>query len=169
MTLVKFNRPSGNQRFPFAGAPFYGDVLNNLFDPNFNPEANSTIIPPVNISETEDHYLIELASAGNKKEDFQLNLEDGKLTVSVEKKSAPEKSAPADNSPAGDSADPREQPRHYTRREFTQAGFSRSFNLPEEADQNEVNAEYENGILSISIGKREDVKLRKVARKIAIK
>lgn len=158
MTLVKFNRPARDQRFPFAGTPFYGDLFNNLFDPNFQPEAPSLVIPPVNISETEDQYLIELASPGYRKEDFQLNLEDGKITVSLEHKIA-----------SGEEDQVQPEVKNYTRREYTLSAFSRSFNLPEEADQNAVHAGYENGILRISIGKREEVKLRKIARNIEIK
>lgn len=174
MTLVKFNRAGRDYRFPFTGTPFYGDVLNTLFDtntaPSFQPAAG---IPPVNLSETEDHYLVELAAPGYKKEDFQLNLEDGKLTVSGEAEKKAEASAEVNadvNNVAPDNAFiNNEAAKHYSRREFEVKVFSRSFTLPDEADQNAVNAVYENGILSITIGKREDVKLRKVARKIEIK
>ena len=58
---------------------------------------------------------------------------------------------------------------NYTRREIVQSVFSRSFTLPEEADQDVINATYDAGILTITIGKREDVKLRKIARNIVIK
>lgn len=152
MTLVKFNRGGRNQGFPYAGTPYFGDVLSTFFDNHFMPELQGSTLPPVNIAENENQYTIELASPGRKKEDFQLNLENGQLTISVEVKE-----------------EGTEENRQFTRREFSHAAFSRSFTLPEEADQNSVNASYQDGILAITIGKREEVKLRKVARKIDIK
>lgn len=153
MTFVKFNQPARGQRFPFN--PIYSDLLSNLSDSHPAGEISTGGIPPVNISETPMHYQIDLAAPGNKKEDFVLSIEDGKLTVSIAKKEeATERAAEILN---------------YTRREIVQSIFSRSFNLPEEADQDVINATYDAGILTITIGKREDVKLRKIARNIVIK
>lgn len=152
MTYVKFNQPGKDQRSFLT--PFYGDLLTNLFDTHPKSEISTAGIPPVNISETASSYLIELAAPGNKREDFLLNLEDGKLSISVEKKEA--------------AKDEGEEIK-YTRREIIHTAFSRSFTLPEEADQDAINASYDQGILTITINKREDVKLRKLARKIDIK
>ena len=151
MTLIKFNRGGRDLRFPLAGSPFYSDVLSNFFDNSFLPESGASTLPPVNISETESQFHIELASPGRSKEEFQIQLEDGKLTISLEKKE-----------------ENKEENKQFTRREFSLAAFSRSFTLPEDADQNAVNAEYQNGILVISIGKKEEVKQKKIARKIEI-
>ncbi len=152
MTLVKFNRGGRNQGFPYAGTPYFGDVLNTLFENSVAPELRTGTMPPVNISDNDAAYTIEFVSPGRTKEDFQLNLEDGRLTVSSEK-----------------NKEVTEEKKQFSLKEFSLTPFTRSFTLPEEADQNAINAGYENGILTITISKREDVKLRKVARKIDIK
>lgn len=153
MTFVKFNQPVRGHRFPFT--PFYGDLLSKLVDSHPEDEISTGGIPPVNISETPMHYQIDLAAPGNKKEDFVLSIEDGKLTVSIASKEQ--------------SSEPVAKTLNYSRREIVQSVFSRSFTLPEEADQDVIDATYSAGILTITIGKREDVKLRKILRNIEIK
>ncbi len=149
MTLVKFNRGGRDLRVPSVNASL--DLLNSFFDNSFWPEANGNTLPPVNISETDSIYNIELASPGKSKEDFQIDLENGILKISTEKKE-----------------ETNEENKEYTRREFKHLSFTRSFTLPKEADENQVSAEYTNGILHLKIGKKEEVKQKKIVRKIEI-
>ncbi len=92
----------------------------------------------VNLKNTPTNFVIELAAPGLKKEDFKIEVEKNTLTISADKKT--------------------ENAESYQRKEFDYQQFSRSFSLPEIADQDNINAKYEDGILSIVIEKKEVVK-----------
>jgi HSP20 family protein len=98
-------------------------------------------MPHVNILETENSYKIELAVPGLTKEDFKIELKKDNLSVWAEKK-----------------VEQTEEQKNYTRREFQYNSFARSFVLPEGIDAEKINAEYLNGILNITIGKKEQAK-----------
>ncbi|HWW37790.1 Hsp20/alpha crystallin family protein [Pedobacter sp.] len=95
-------------------------------------------IPGVNILESDADYKIELAAPGLNKEDFQINLKKDTLSVWAEKKVS------------------EEDKKEYTRREFDYFSFARSFVLPESVDGDKISAEYTNGILNITIGKKDE-------------
>ncbi|WP_369410192.1 Hsp20/alpha crystallin family protein [Hufsiella ginkgonis] len=107
-------------------------------------------VPAVNIAETENHYHIELAAPGLKKEDFKINLEKNMLSISAENKSAA----------AGET-------KKYNRREYSYSTFVRSFTLPETVDHANIEAQYTDGILSVNVAKKEEA--RQVTREITIK
>ena len=79
------------------------------------------------------------------KEDFKINIEDGVLSISAERKE-----------------EKNENNERYTRREFAYTSFKRSFNLPENVDSGKISGAYENGILSIDIPKMVEVKQKNV-------
>jgi len=144
MSVVKYSNlfPSVFDRF------FEGD----LFDwTNRNYSVTNTTLPTVNIKETTDNYLVEMAAPGMVKEDFKIELNHDTLTISSEKK------AETENKEEG----------QYTRKEFSYQSFSRSFTLPRTADGEKISAKYENGILVVTIPKREEAK-PKPAKTIAI-
>ena len=97
--------------------------------------------PAVNIRENFSNFAIELAVPGMGKGDFSIELEKDVLTINAKKSSAQESEA--------------EHGEKYTRIEFNYGEFSRSFRLPESVDQKEIQANYENGILSITLPKKE--------------
>ena len=134
MTLVKFNNRTRNN------APYFNNVFDSLFSEALNKNLNVNKVPGVNILETEADYKIELAAPGLNKEDFQINLKKDNLAVWAEKKV--EDGAVAKN---------------YSRKEFDYLSFARSFVLPESVDADKIAAEYLNGILTITIGKKVDV------------
>lgn len=101
---------------------------------NFNP-----IVPAVNIKETDTNFGIELAAPGKKKEDFNIEIDHNVLTISSENKSEKE-----------------ETEGKYTRREFSYSSFRRAFTLPETVNTENINAIYENGVLNVSLPKREE-------------
>ena len=90
-------------------------------------------IPSVNIKETADYYLLELAVPGLEKDDFNIKVVNDLITISAETKSE-EKTVDE----------------KFKRREFNYASFSRSFPLPETVNTDAIVAGYENGILKIS-------------------
>lgn len=147
MSLIKADR-GGNQSLvdKQAGLPsLFNDILNDFWAP-----ADSKWMPAVNITERNDEYKIDLAVPGMEKKDFRVEVDNGILTVSGERKE--------ESTAEGDV---------YTRREFHYGSFMRSFNLPGGADGEKVSASYKDGILSITVGKREEAK-RKPKKKIDI-
>ena len=148
MTLVRFN--SDNNKKKNALMPGFTDVFDSIFNDTFFSDRLMSRVPAANISESKDQYHVELAAPGLKKEDFKLSLERDVLSISVEQT-------------AQDIA----QERNFNKREFSYSSFVRSFTLPESADENGIEAKYENGVLCINIPKREEAKVK--SRQIEIK
>jgi len=145
MTLVKFNS-NNNKNDLMTGL----DVFDSIFNDTFFSNRTMTRVPAANISESKDHYHVELAAPGLKKEDFKLHLEKDVLSISVEQTGQQTQSE-----------------RNYNKREFSYSSFVRSFTLPESADENGIEAKYTDGVLSIDIPKREEAKIQ--SRQIEIK
>jgi HSP20 family protein len=98
-------------------------------------------LPATNILNNEDAFMIEMAVPGMKKSDFKIDVENNVMTISSEEKTESEKAEV-----------------NYTQREFYRNRFSRSFTLPEITDNEKIVAKYEDGILAISIPKKEEAK-----------
>ena len=146
MTLVKFS----NSNRENALKPWFTDVFDSFINDAFVSDRLTTRVPAVNIAETEGAFHIELAAPGLKKEDFKINLEKNVLSISVEK-----------------SSQNTEENKKYNRKEFSYSSFVRSFTLPDSADQSQIGAQYEDGILSINVAKKEEAKL--LTREIEVK
>ena len=132
---------------------FNHPLLSNVF-PSFIDESirreTAAFMPAVNIAEDETNWHIEVSAAGFKKEDFKIRIENDMLTISAEHKD--EKAEPEKNEKNVKA----EKEKNYSRREFRYGSFSRSFRLPKEKVNEEgINAKYENGILNLTIPKRE--------------
>ncbi len=136
MTLVKFNSKTRNT------APYFNNVFDSLFSDALNKNYGVTKVPNVNIYEGTTEYKIELAAPGLTKEDFKIELKKDNLSIWAEKKSE-------ENAVQKD----------YSRKEFDYTSFARSFVLPEGIDADKISAEYNNGILNVTIGKKEEAKL----------
>lgn len=93
-------------------------------------------MPAVNIKDNDDVYELEFAVPGYRKEDLKVNVKDGVITISSEKK-----------------VEKDEKEENYTRREFSYSSFERSFLLPENVDPEKVKAKVTDGVLNLSIGK----------------
>lgn len=144
MTLVRFsnNYPSVFHRF----------FENDLFDwSNQNFSNTNTTLPSVNIKESNDDFEVEVAAPGFSKNDFKIELNHDLLTISSEKQVENEA----------------KENQRFTKREFSYQSFSRSFTLPNTTDNEKIAAKYEDGILKITIPKKEEVK-PKPARQINI-
>lgn len=147
MTLVKFNSEKNKNN---NAVPGLDTVFDSIFNDTFFSDRMVTRVPATNISESADHYHVELAAPGLKKDDFKLKLEGDVLSVSVEQH---HQDLPQD--------------RTYAKREYSYSSFVRSFKLPESADTENIGAKYHDGVLCIDIPKREEAKV--VARQIEIK
>ncbi|SFO00258.1 HSP20 family protein [Bizionia echini] len=121
--------------------------LSSVFTSNFN---SGMSLPKVNIKENADAFEVEMAVPGLKKSDFKIDVDNKVLSISTETKE--------DNK--------HEEP-NYTRREFGYASFKRTFTLPESVDDEKINANYNDGILSILLPKKEEAK-QKPSRTIEI-
>ena len=95
-------------------------------------------MPATNIRENDREYTIELAAPGMAKDDFEVNIDEGMLTISSQKEQ--------DTTTEQDS---------YTRREYNYSSFSRSFKLPDAVRPEEIKARYEEGVLKITVPKQE--------------
>ncbi|SEN09224.1 heat shock protein Hsp20 [bacterium A37T11] len=145
MTLVKFN---GNQHK--AVNPWVNNLFDSLFTDSLGRDPFVAKVPAVNIAEKEDAYQIELAAPGLAKEDFKINVEDDVLTISAEKKSESE-----------------EEGKRYSKREYSYSSFQRSFTLPDSIDQEKIEASYKDGVLFLTVAKKEEAKV--VAKQIEVK
>ncbi|MEO6915063.1 MAG: Hsp20/alpha crystallin family protein [Chitinophagaceae bacterium] len=133
MTYVNFNRPS-NRTFN----NFFNELVNEL--PGSGKDS-SLANPPVNILETENDFQLELNVPGRSKEDFQVTVEKGLLTIAFEKKE--------EVKPEGIKS---------IRKEFTFSSFKRSFSLDDKVDAENIQAKYENGLLKFVLPKKAEVK-----------
>ena len=123
---------------------FFDRFLNNeLMDWGFsNFSSTNTSLPAVNVKETTDEFVIELAAPGMEKKDFKISFKNNVITISSEKEEKKE-----------------DKQENYTRREFSYQSFQRSFTIPDNAVQGDrIEASYKNGILQINLPKREEVK-----------
>ena len=141
---------NSNANFPTLST-WLDDIFNrdlpSVFTSNFN---TGITLPKVNIKETADAFIVEMAVPGLKKSDFHLDLDNQMLTISCEVKE-----------------DNEIKEENYTRREFGYSSFKRTFNLPESVDDEKINAKYTDGILNVLLPKKEEAK-QKPARTIKI-
>lgn len=134
-----------------------GDLFPSLFDDFFRPfnfwDTERTLtVPAVNIEENKDQYLLSLAVPGMKKNDFNINVEGNILTISCEKEEKSEN-----------------KQKNGFRNEFNYSSFSRSFTLPDEVIKDKIDAQYENGVLKLSLPKKEEAKKLTVNKQIPVK
>ncbi|GGX25961.1 Hsp20/alpha crystallin family protein [Aquimarina muelleri] len=141
---------NSNANFP-SMSNWLDDIFNrdlpSVFTSNFNTGIS---LPKVNIKETADTFMVEMAIPGFKKSDFHLELDNQVLSISTETKEENE-----------------HKEENYTRREFGYSSFKRTFNLPESVNDEKINANYKDGILSILLPKKEEAK-QKPARSIKV-
>jgi HSP20 family protein len=149
MTLVKTNN-----RMPSYG---WNNDFNSLLNRFFNDDLNDLnsgydFKPAVNIQEKENEFIMDFSVPGMKKEDFRIKFEDERLIVSAELNEENNK-----------------EEENYTRQEFIRRSFCRTFRVSEDIiDSDKIKASYQDGILSLSLPKREEAK-PKPAKEIAIK
>jgi len=104
----------------------------------------------VNIAENDDNFRIELAAPGWAKADFNIELDNAVLTISAKKEAVEAKEG-----------------EKFLRREFVAKELKRTFNLPETIDVEGLSAAYVNGILTLTLPKKEEAKPQ-APRKVAI-
>ena len=143
MNIIKYD--------PFRELRSLQDDMNRLFMSNLSRgEGNEGFMsgswsPSVDIFENEDKLVLEAELPGMKREDIELSIENNIVTLKGERKF--EKKAEGDN---------------YHRVERSYGSFTRSFSLPQTVTSEGANAEFNNGVLRVSLPKREETKARKI-------
>ena len=132
MTLIKWQH-----RNPLS------DMVSNIFDNDLGDFFGKRFSDPAaNIIESNDAFMLDLAAPGMAKDDFKINLENNILNISAEFEDQK-----------------REEGKNYTRKEFYYGSFSRAFTLPKTIDLESIKADYEDGILKITLPKKQDAKV----------
>lgn len=132
MTLLKYNYPETdlfNKRF--------SDIMDEFFNDAVTTRQRS-FAPKMDISENEKNFVVEVEVPGMDKENIQINMENNVLTISGERK-----------------FEEKQEDKQYHRVETHYGTFTRSLTLPENADPENINAVYQNGILTVTIDKSE--------------
>ena len=143
MSIVRYD--------PFRELRSLQDEVNRLFSTNlsraFGDEgiARGAWIPSVDIFENKDQIVLEAELPGMNREDFDLSIENNVITLRGERRF--EKKDEGDN---------------YHRVERSYGTFLRSFTLPQSVSAEGAQAEYKNGVLRVSLPKREEVKARRI-------
>lgn len=138
---------------------FQGRTLTNFMDDVFNRSISdlvgsdfSVTTPSVNITENNDTFTLELAAPGLDKSDFNVVVEKDQLVISASKETKSED----------------KEEGKWTRKEFNYTTFKRTFHLTDAVDAENINAEYNKGILTLILPKKEEIKA-KAPRAIEIK
>jgi HSP20 family protein len=143
MSIVRYD--------PFRDLRTLQEEVNRLFSTNltraFDDEGigRGAWAPSVDIYENKDQIVLEAELPGMNQEDFDLSIENNVLTLRGERKF--EKTAESDN---------------YHRVERSYGAFTRSFTLPQTVSAEGASAEYNNGVLRVTLPKREEVKARRI-------
>ena len=143
MSIVRYD--------PFRDLRSLQDEVNRLFSTNlsrvFGDEgiARGAWNPTVDIYENKDQIVLEAELPGMNREDFDLSIENNIITLRGERRF--EKKDESDN---------------YHRVERAYGTFTRSFTLPQTVSAEGANAEYKNGVLRVTLPKREEVKARRI-------
>lgn len=146
MSLVRFRTNPIERTFDQMFKNVFNDDLDGFF---VKPFASQTF-PAVNVVEGKENFRIDFSVPGFSKGDFNIKLDGNILTVSGEKK-----------------AEVKKEEENYTMREFTHNSFSRSFTLPETVNPEQIGAEYTDGILKLTLPKREEVKQKAIEIKVS--
>ena len=125
----------------------FNALVDQFFNDTVSRTGGSTFYPKTDVAETEKAFEIQLAVPGMNKEDFKLELNEKYLTISGERKFNEEK-----------------KDRSFHTIETYYGSFSRSFKLPENVDASKINANYNNGILEVTLPKDEKKLLKQTIK-----
>lgn len=128
--------------------------LNRFFNDDFwgFRGVDQPVTVPVNLRETDKSYEMSLVAPGLRKEDFKLNVNNELLTISYEQKENQNEETASGG---------------WLRKEYKMQSFSRSFNLDDTVDLNKITASYDNGILHLTLPKKESA--QRLSKTIEVK
>ena len=134
MNLMIRSNLFSNPFEPFFRVPFFSDELRS-----------SAWNPAVDVLEEGDHIIVKVEVPGVDEKDLRVTFEDGLLTITGERQFE------------------RKEDRNYHRIERAYGTFTRSFSLPRSVDAAAIAASYRNGVLEVSIPKKEEAKPKQIA------
>ncbi|MDX1939938.1 MAG: Hsp20/alpha crystallin family protein [Saprospiraceae bacterium] len=146
MNIVKFDPTFPAKEFRGFFDNFFNRNIADVFGSDFTYNT-----PSINVIETESAYKVEVAASGLEKEDFEVSVDSGNLSIAAKKEKSDEV-----------------KDGKYTRREFNYTSFSRSFALPETVKADDIAAAYANGVLTLTLPKKDVMKVE-AARVIDVK
>lgn len=135
---------------PFAELQSLQNQIGRMFESPVGQNEEGSLMrgswtPPVDVSEEGDNLILKAELPGMKEEDIEIEFENGLLTLKGERSFEAEKTD-----------------RNYHRIERSYGKFVRTFNLPRSVDAEGISANYENGVLEVTIPKREEAKPRQI-------
>ena len=119
-------------------------IMRNFMNQEQETERRCRWMPATNITEDEKAFYLEMAVPGFSKKDIKISIEKDMLKIFSER-----------------TREENKQEQNYRVREFGQSDFCRTFNLGEHIDQDNIKAEYKDGILSVTLPRKEEVKIKK--------
>ncbi|HRH10481.1 MAG TPA: Hsp20/alpha crystallin family protein [Bacteroidia bacterium] len=137
--MTQISKKEGTSMFPSLMSDFFNS--DNFFGNKWLEREFGQNMPAVNIKEKSNEFIIDFASPGFEKNDFKIEVDNNVLTVSAEKKN-----------------EKKEENERFTRKEFSFNSFSRSFTLPQTVNPDSIGANYNDGILKLTIPKKEEAK-----------
>ena len=119
--------------------PQFSNMINEIMNTPIHSVVKDKVqtTPAVNVKQDDKQYTIEMSVPGYNKKDINIAIMDGKLVISSEVETSTEDT--------------------YRLKEFSYGAFNRSFNLPKDANQEDISAKVANGILDLTIGKTPEV------------
>ncbi len=136
---------------PFRELTSLHDQMNRLFRESYGPSQSEeslttgAFIPPVDVYEDEHAIILKMEVPGIDQKDIDIRLENNVLSVRGERKFE---------------KDEKEENFHRVERRY--GSFTRSFTLPNTVDMENVNADYENGVLKVKLAKRAEAKPKQI-------
>lgn len=149
MSLIRYQSPELNPWSAFDRLPSLRDELNRLFDfalPTRDSGFFSGWTPALDVYDEKDNFVVKAELPGLKKEDIDINVHNGVLTISGERKRETEK---------------KEGQTFRSERYFGR--FQRSVSLPALVNPSAVKASYKDGVLTIDLPKAEEAKPKQIA------
>ena len=139
-----------NERRPlWGGFSDFDDLFEGFFSPRRSTPGTDggALVPAIDVTETDNEYLIKAEVPGVKKEDLDVSVQDGVLTINAESKYESEEKKEG----------------RLIRQERRYGKYVRSMRLGKDVDSTKVKAEYKDGILELKLPKVEEVKPKKIA------
>jgi len=129
--ITKFKEPVFPLNFNYNLEAFFDNMLKF---PSFINKDKDMLIPDIDISKTDTKYKVKVELSGVKEEDIEVEYSDGSLIISAEKQSSKE-----------------EKGEDFYRQECSYGSFYKTIGLPQDINENSINANYKNGVLKIDI------------------
>jgi HSP20 family protein len=125
---------------------WFDDILGRSFGTEFMSNFNTGLtLPAVNVKDTANEYIVEMAVPGLEKSNFDINIDNNILSIVAESKTE-------DNT----------ESENYTRREFGYSSFKRTFAIPDSVNAEKITASYKEGILKVLLPKHDDAKKKPI-------